>query len=137
MKISSCLFLLLTLGSCCKVQMIFESVNAVQFVNYTIPEIDTFYAIPDWYKAPYTDSVLDACKETTLSLNATSSKTSLSTNASLTILLKDKIKQYQVEVGHSHNEKMGSGRCAGSNTVIDSISVNGINKSGKIIEILK
>lgn len=137
MKYTGILLVAILLHSCCKKQLSMQSMVDVTFINFSLSEVDTFYAFPSLVKPPYTDSILSMQRETPDALSYRLKSTSLSPSSAITLLLKDTSIRYEIQVTHSHQESIGKGRCAGSNRIIDSISVNGVIYDGSMIRIVK
>lgn len=137
MKYVGIFLIAIFLHSCCKKNLSEQNIRDVVFINFSLNEVDTFYAIPSFEKPPYTDSMLNKYRETPNALSHRLKNNSLLPSLAMIILLKDTSFKYEIQVTHSHAESIGRGRCAGSNRVIDSFSVNGINMIGTQIPIQK
>lgn len=118
------LVLFATMLGCCKVAFLVEDIDKIQFKNFTINEIDTFYVLPVYKDSVISFSDYHLYQETTLNSSATLKKRGLDPWSAIQIVLKDTSIKYEVSVTKTHTEKLGKGRCAGQETKIDSIQVN-------------
>ncbi len=112
-------------SGCCKALILQESINKVKFEGYTLSEVDSIYVLPYNPLQPVNPKDYSANLETTQSLE-TKLKRSLTAFSSIQIILKDTSKKYIVQVTKQHTEQINNGNksCRGSNTLIDSFTIN-------------
>jgi|688.fasta_scaffold43665_7 hypothetical protein len=130
------MILLLFTASCCKLKIIEEQIKSIEFKNFALAEVDTFYALP-----VFADSVIPwidykTYRETTTSLNATMWNSALAPNGRLEIVLKDTNVRYLINNVKTFSLS-GPRRCDPLNIKIESFDVNGFKQTGKTILIQK
>lgn len=129
------LFLILFFNSCCKIQTNFIEINQVYFVNFSISEIDTFYALPYRVDSTIPWMAYQDYRETTQSQRASLNTIKLRYTMPIEIVLKDTSKRYIISSTKSVSKKENNTRCAPVSIHITEFEVNGLVQQGDTIEI--
>jgi hypothetical protein len=131
------LAILVFISSCCKVEVNMREIRNVQFSNFLISEIDTFYSLPVYNDSILPFSAYSQYLETTQSLNCQLQKNLLGPFSNLEIVLKDTSKRYRISDIIIKSERLGNKRCSPEEISIDSFKVNGVYQNEQAIKIVK
>lgn len=130
-------FMLTLLGSCCKIQTNFIAIQQVKFTNFTLSEIDTFYALPYFADSTLLWSSYSGYRETSSSLTTTLQQNKLIYTSPIEIVLKDTSKRFIIQATKSISKKENGKRCSPVSLFIAEFEVNGSKQTGDTIEIKK